>query len=149
MAKGIYSKGKNGLVNGVQYLLIGDEVFKSVPFGQWEDGDIEADCINDTLRVLVSKNDTGYFVANAVDGYGINRREQFKNSTVIILSAASTPPQEVEAEGQQEFEELAIDAMDFQWRHCIKELERKDLGDIEKRSYEKLRDRLHYIITKK
>jgi len=44
--------------------------------------------------------------------------------------------------------ELALDAMDFQWRHCLNQLERKDLGDIERKNYEGLRDKLYAAITK-
>lgn len=80
-------------VNGKKFLLVDDTIFQVVDFDEWSDGDFEADCITDTIRVLVSKNNTGYYVANAVDGHGMNIRASFEKSKVVLLTPLPSPPQ--------------------------------------------------------
>lgn len=67
-------------------VVIDNDIYISQPFDQWEDGDIEADHVNGHYRVLISKQDGKYFVANAVDGFGSNCKEKFTNSSVEIYT---------------------------------------------------------------
>lgn len=50
---------------------------------------------------------------------------------------------------QSDLTDLAFNAMDFQWRDCAKQLERKDLGDIERKNYEALSNKLYSVISKR
>jgi len=77
-------------VGDKRYLMIKGIVFETLLFDQWDDGDFEADSAIDSIRVLVSKNDKGYFVANAMDGYGNNIRRKFENEKVILLTPIAT-----------------------------------------------------------
>lgn len=73
-------------VDGKRYLLIDDKLFYVVAFDQWDDGDFEADAVNGGFRVLVSKNTSGYFVANAMDEGGNNCKNKYINSKVTLLT---------------------------------------------------------------
>lgn len=76
----------------IQYILVNNEIFKSVPFDQWEDGDFEADSLDGGVRVLISKNEGKYFVANAMNGYGHNCKKEYENATVSLLYASQHQP---------------------------------------------------------
>lgn len=87
-----YASSHWGSVEDKRYLLIDGNAYYSLVFDQWNDGDFEAENIDGSYRVLISKNDTGYFVANAMDGWGNNSKDHFKDSKVILLNPISTPP---------------------------------------------------------
>jgi len=44
--------------------------------------------------------------------------------------------------------DCVLEAVDFYWRHCIEQLERKDLGDIERKNYEVLKRKLSFVLSK-
>lgn len=78
---------KQGWVSafGKVYFLVNELVFVSVPFDQWDDGDFEGDCLTDQIRVLISKNENGYYVANAMNGYGNNCLNEYASAKVVLL----------------------------------------------------------------
>lgn len=79
-------------VEDKRYLLIDGQCYYSLLFDQWNDGDFEADNLDGSYRVLISKDKKGYYVSNAVDGWGNNAKDHFKDSKVILLTPLPSPP---------------------------------------------------------
>jgi hypothetical protein len=77
--------------DGKRYLLVDDKVYYSMLIDQFYDGDFEADAVNGGYRVLISKNETGYFVRNAMDEGGNNQYERFAKSKVVLLTPINSP----------------------------------------------------------
>lgn len=85
-------------VDEYKYLIVGDIFCKTVVWDEYDDGDFECEAIDGSYRILVSKNDTGLFVANAMDGWGNNCRDKFQKDRVLLLSPISddTPAPDVQ-----------------------------------------------------
>lgn len=99
----------------------------------WKNGNMK-DCLELVRSALSAK------IAYSKDADLKKDLQKTVNSINICLDALPS--------NEDEFKDLALEAMDFYWRHCIDQLERKDLGDIERKNFETLRNKLHYFITK-
>src|SRR5690349_13659650 len=78
----------------------------------------------------------------------IRFKEDFLESPIENIIPSRSPIESPLPSNEDEFKDLALEAMDFYWRHCIDQLERKDLGDVERKNFESLRNKLHHFITK-
>jgi hypothetical protein len=70
------------------YVLVDGLVFKRSS-GVEEDGDFQAECLSDQIILQISKNESGYIVTNAMNGYGQNTQKDYEDKLVTILY--STP----------------------------------------------------------